>query len=104
MTEMRLRTIYLFVRIAASLCIVGAIGGAIAHSTLAGPLLLTGLGLFSVGALMNVYVGFAKGRVYLYSREIAKDSQPALFRLWFNMSVLFSLLAFVFAAFAIWDF
>ena len=97
---MRLRTAYLFVRIAASLCIVGAIGGALAQSKLAGPLLLAGLGLFSVGPLMNVYAGFAKGRVYLYSREVTKDSEPALFRLWFNMSVLFSLIAIV-AAFAI---
>ena len=82
---------YVVIRAVAFLCIVAAILSAFAGARIAGLLLLSAFGLIGVGAALNVYFGLAAGRLFLAAREITKQSQPALFRLWFFLNAFLAL-------------
>ena len=92
---------YVVIRCAAFLCVVVALVSAFAGAHIAGPVLLTAFALFGLGALLNVWLGFAFARVYLGGREIAKHSQPALFRLWLFLNVFLAVCIGVAAIFII---
>ena len=77
---------YLMVRIAAFVCITAAIVSAIAGAHFAGGLLLSAFALFGIGGVLNVWLGIVQNRVLLGPREIAKQSQPAIFWLWFVLN------------------
>ena len=89
MRSVRIKTVYIAIRVVAFLCIMSAIIGAFAGAHVYGPLMLAGLAFFGLGALLNVYVGFAENRVYAYGREITKEFEPAAFRLWLYLNMFF---------------
>jgi hypothetical protein len=77
---------YVTIRIAAFVCITAAIISAIAGAHIAGWLLLSAFALFGIGGVLNVWLGVFQNRVLLGPRQIGKQSQPAIFWLWFVLN------------------
>jgi hypothetical protein len=87
MRPVGIKSVYVAARVAAFLCFISAIISAFAGAHVAGPLMLAFLAFVGLGAVLNVYVGFAEKRVYAYAREITKESQPEDFKLWLFLNV-----------------